>query len=894
MSIASNLPNFGFRQLCAIGLLAVLCACQGGGGAEIDTGTVAGVPSPTPSSTPTSTPTLDPAKRVYGAEIYVSASGEDSQPGTIDKPFKTLEKAQEALRALVAKGVPSGGIVVWLRGGEYERASTLELGALDSGPDASKPVAWCGYPGEEIRILGGRKINASNFVKVASTSSVWGRLDASAKGNLLQIDLKPILGITASSTDADKLKAYGQQKPSDVTWLDTKLDAALELFVDRQPMQLGRWPDAGANDPVQSVTADSVTVFGSGSPSVAGTFTKTGVQDGVSVFKRDGLVDYAFQDANGQVVSEKLQYYLYRRTWDYNGGHYIAWFLATTSSGSPSKTAPTMRPWWFRYQADGGFGNFTSYAPSGASGTLSLDDPGNVRDGFARIASSPSTLQSETHFNYYGDRPARWTQAKDIWMHGYFQWLYYDQHRAGTLDAASRTFTLGKAPGFGIKAGQPWYAYNLLEEITQPGEWYLDRETGILYLWPPSGFSDTSDVMISMLETPLFTLNKASNVVLGHFTAEGTRKNLVSISGGNANLLSHILLRNTGGVAVDIGAGSDLSGTNHLVSHCRIQNTGLKGVYMKGGDRPSLTKGNLRVEDCEISNFGRVAFCYQPAVQIYGCGQIVRNNLLHDSHHAAILWDGNENVIEQNEITKVCQTTSDAGVIYADNDWGARGNIIRHNYIHDVDSTLGDWVHGIYLDDCLSGVTVEGNIVRNLVGNGIMAGGGRDHTMVNNIFVNCSRGLYGDARGVSWNKPTSPNKGDWSPLLKKLMKLNYQQEPWASRYPKCAAIPNDWAVVLSDGHWLRPEGCVFSRNLGWKNGAFTEGEVESQVIDAQGNVTQTIRALERYAEVLNNVENQDPLFVDEANGDLTLSPTSPALAIPGFQAIPFKQIGIRK
>jgi hypothetical protein len=47
-----------------------------------------------------------------------------------------------------------------------------------------------------------------------------------------------------------------------------------------------------------------------------------------------------------------------------------------------------------------------------------------------------------------------------------------------------------------------------------------------------------------------------------------------------------------------------------------------------------------------------------------------------------------------------------------------------------------------------------------------------------------------------------------------------------------------------------------------------------------------------YAEIKDNVENQDPLFVDEAKLDLSLRPDSPALQIPGFAPIPFSQIGI--
>ncbi|MBK9990341.1 MAG: hypothetical protein IPP19_06320 [Verrucomicrobia bacterium] len=79
-----------------------------------------------------------------------------------------------------------------------------------------------------------------------------------------------------------------------------------------------------------------------------------------------------------------------------------------------------------------------------------------------------------------------------------------------------------------------------------------------------------------------------------------------------------------------------------------------------------------------------------------------------------------------------------------------------------------------------------------------------------------------------------------------------------------------------------------------KNDRWTEGEVESEVKDANGKVIQTIRALERYAEVADNVADQDPLFVDEAAGNLNLKANSPALAIPGFTAIPFDQIGIRE
>ncbi|MBK9991058.1 MAG: hypothetical protein IPP19_10065 [Verrucomicrobia bacterium] len=52
------------------------------------------------------------------------------------------------------------------------------------------------------------------------------------------------------------------------------MDAALELFVDRQPMHLGRWPDVDANDPAQGINDNAVDVYGASVPGVAGHFTK--------------------------------------------------------------------------------------------------------------------------------------------------------------------------------------------------------------------------------------------------------------------------------------------------------------------------------------------------------------------------------------------------------------------------------------------------------------------------------------------------------------------------------------------------------------------------------------------------------------------------------------------
>ena len=838
--------------------------------------------------------TADAAKgtpRVYGAEYFVSPTGSDANAGTKLAPFLTLEKAKAAVRAKIAAGVPAGGIAVWLRGGVYERNTTLALGALDSETSAGNSVDWRAWPGEEVRLVGGRRIPASAFSLVTSASPVWNRLDATARGRVLQVDVKPWLGLTAQSTDAEKQAAYGVQQYAEPNQSTPVPTAALELFVDGQPMQLGRWPDAGFSERPQAVTDEVVEVFGKSTPAVAGVYRKIGVTDGVSHFKRDGLVSCTYADGAGGTKTSLEQYYLYRSSWDSAGAHHVSWFLATNETGRPPRTVPNMRPWWNCYRLDGQFGRLLRYDPSGATGELTLDNPVVIHDGFTNV-DQPVTDAGETRFTYFGDRPARWGQAGDLWVHGYFKGLFFDQHRRASIDTATKTVTLGASTAGAIVAGRPWYAYNLLEEITQPGEWYLDRATGLLYFWPPAGFGAGTDVVVSRLETPLLQLTEASFVTLRDFTAEATRRNLIDVVDGDSVVLRGLTLRNCG------ATGATLTGRNHRVSRSRIEHTALAGVSLSGGDRASLTSGGLIVEDCEISDFGRVGYCYQPGVNVLGCGQTVRHNLFYDAHHSAIVWDGNNHRLELNEITDVCRDTNDAGAIYAHQDWGARGTVIAQNHIHGIRSTLGRWVHGIYLDDCLSGVAVERNLVVDVVGNAITVGGGRDNTMVNNLVVRCRRGLYADARGVTWTERYGSD--NWEPLLTKLVSLGYQndipgtEQDWPTRFPACAAIPNDWAAVLAEVHWLRPEGCVFSRNAGWSNEGWIEGALVSDKKDASGNPLSSIVATDHFAAIGDNLANSDPLFVDEAAGDLRLRADSPVRQIPGWQEIPFDRIGVRE
>jgi hypothetical protein len=85
--------------------------------------------------------------------LFVSADGNDRNPGTMSAPFATLQRAQEAIR----RSARSGPITVFLRGGTYYLQNPLTFQGEDSGTSTA-PVQFTAYNDEEVRLSGGRRI----------------------------------------------------------------------------------------------------------------------------------------------------------------------------------------------------------------------------------------------------------------------------------------------------------------------------------------------------------------------------------------------------------------------------------------------------------------------------------------------------------------------------------------------------------------------------------------------------------------------------------------------------------------------------------------------------------------------------------------------------------------
>ncbi|MHC4199662.1 MAG: right-handed parallel beta-helix repeat-containing protein, partial [Planctomycetota bacterium] len=83
---------------------------------------------------------------VGAREFHVATDGNDTNPGTRDRPFATLERARDAVRE--AKKTARASITVYLRGGTYRLKETVVFGLQDSAPDGHT-ITYRASPGEK-------------------------------------------------------------------------------------------------------------------------------------------------------------------------------------------------------------------------------------------------------------------------------------------------------------------------------------------------------------------------------------------------------------------------------------------------------------------------------------------------------------------------------------------------------------------------------------------------------------------------------------------------------------------------------------------------------------------------------------------------------------------------
>ena len=150
-------------------------------------------------------------------------------------------------------------------------------------------------------------------------------------------------------------------------------------------------------------------------------------------------------------------------------------------------------------------------------------------------------------FEYTDLTHNKWKGLKGVWFQGSFMYGFADDNiLVESINTKKKQVKLANPSLYGVGSDRDfrhYVAYNILEELDSPGEWYVDKKSGILYLWPPKNINN-STVMVSILEDPIICLEGASYVTIRDLTIEVGRGIGVYIERGSNNLIAGCNLEN--------------------------------------------------------------------------------------------------------------------------------------------------------------------------------------------------------------------------------------------------------------------------------------------------------------------------------------------------------------
>ena len=523
-----------------------------------------------------------------------------------------------------------------------------------------------------------------------------------------------------------------------------------------------------------------------------------------------------------------------------------------------------------------------------------------------RIESLPGYtgdfLRSPTRKFVYarGDIVPTWHNLQDVEVVGLTRWL--DNRLAiESINAETRTVTFDRSSLFALLSGDqpgPYWVENAFEALGTPGQWYLDRPSGLLYYVPrPSEEMTSAEIIAPRLTQVLRIIGRAEAPIHDlqfdglTFTATEWQPPAGYASSLQAGIevpgalffdyarrcaVTGSRIEHIGNYAIEVGVGcADVE-----ISHNKITDIGAGGIRIghffswETDDSGRLTERGLQrraamphgphserilVADNEIAHCGRFT---PEAVGIF-VGDNANNQILHN-HIWDLFYSGisvgsvqefgpaqaRNNIVEYNLIHDIGQAMlSDLAGIYTCSTPGTR---VAHNVVHDVSRRdYGGW--GIYTDEGSHDLLIEKNLVYGCQDGALFVHHSRNITAENNIFA-MNPGTQIDRGGIGG------------------FELTFQAN---LIYYRQGTAVGSYGI-----HRSARDICAFDRNLYW-NASGNPIRFGSQSLSqwqAAGQDRETLIA--------------DPLFVDPDHGDFRLRPDSPAPRM-GFKPWVFSAVGPR-
>jgi hypothetical protein len=419
--------------------------------------------------------------------------------------------------------------------------------------------------------------------------------------------------------------------------------------------------------------------------------------------------------------------------------------------------------------------------------------------------SSSGKVDTAGVFKYRDGRCKYWGQAiKDgLWLRGSWRVAWQmDFIKTDSIDLVDSIVyqSVGVPGGIGSKysrpAGngqEPYVAVNLVEEISLPGEWAINFTTKTLYIYPPD--SGTLNIS-SNSTTPTISLSNVNYTNFDGITLDGGSGIGIKLSGCSNVTIAGMEIMHLSSYGVLIADGNNCTARSN-----DIHDVGEGGVYVisstYNADQLILKYCNHKIINNHIYNYAQDVFLYAAAIDTRDAiGCYGAYNKIHGCPHVGILFGGNNNVFEYNEISDVVTTYNDMGAFYTSESTSKRGSIIRNNYVH----AMNYCGSALYADDNSQGTTFNGNIAVNCL-YGVQNNYGLFNRYNDNIYFNnykdqCTYDIGADTVSTSSN-------------YKAVEAVYNKSTIYQNAYPELKDYIPTVNYAYASSIWTQINGCTF-------------------------------------------------------------------------------------
>lgn len=378
-----------------------------------------------------------------------------------------------------------------------------------------------------------------------------------------------------------------------------------------------------------------------------------------------------------------------------------------------------------------------------------------------------SGIANGCSFQVNYDRPSQWSKPEQTWLSGTIGPNYeFDYYPVSRFDSEEKRVYLSRG-ALEKYYTEPYYRFeNVPEELDEPGEYYIDRQSGMLYFYPPEDAPKDSVLTITM-STPtlgvsgkapnsMFRIENSKNIVFENLIFKGGRGS--AITGKNNSNIQFINceINSFGENGIRFDASTDIK-----ISDCKIHDVGQDGIlFVSCGNYKTLSPSNIVVSNNDIYNFARLERSYKTGIDFgYRCvGATAANNHIHNGPHAGMIFYGVNNDIYGNEFDNLVTEFSDMDALYCNNSnypW-ERGNKIHNNYFHNIGKSSMNGRHQINVrairtDNRGCGLNIYENLFYNIGdggngngnnGIGAITAEGTRNRIFNNLFVDCNEAYF--------------------------------------------------------------------------------------------------------------------------------------------------------